>query len=291
MMSDRLKTSWREATREVEAKSELRRQRTELEKLLRNQLWASSKPLAEFKSWFGHWNNQINTACALPWLERRLRVRSWSKRWFVRVPTLVILRSAALPFGIVAAYILFVVASGVAVVKLGPTYARFQRVKFRELAAFDQKVADDKKAREQEKLQEQINEKRRIEEQQRQEKAELAKQLTKYWIQEFRKSSPETLLDVWAMLQQFSTDHYIYFLIENSPGPILREIVDLEVTLRQISVEARQLALLRLERKRADTAQSDLIEQIAIANQQRSDERHSGVVDGLMAIALLQLVK
>lgn len=290
-MSGQFRAFWDEVSRDVAAKSELKRQRTLLVDSLRDQLWASSKPLAEFKSWFGHWSNQLNRVGALPWLDRRLRTRSWTKRWFVRVPTLVILRLVAFPFGIVAASFLFVVASGVAIVKLGPTYARFQRVKFRELAAFDQKVAEDKKAREREKLQEQINEKLRIEEQQRQEQAELAKQLTIFWIQEFRKSSPETILDVWAMLQQFPTDHYIYSIIENSPGPILREIVDREVTLRQISVEARQLALLRLERKRADTAQSDLIEQIAIANQQRSEERHSGVVDGLMAIALLQLVK
>jgi len=134
-LSNRLRVFWEEVSQESAAKIEEMHQRTELANSLRKQLWTSSKPLAEFKSWWGKWNNRINTAWALPWLERRLRERAWTKRWFVRGPTLILLRLVALPVALAAAFLLCVAASGVALVKLGPTYARFQLSKSRELAA------------------------------------------------------------------------------------------------------------------------------------------------------------
>jgi len=134
-LSNRLRVFWEEASQESAAKIEEMHQRTELAKSLRNQLWTSSKPLVEFKSWYGKWSNRINTAWALPWLERRLKKRSWTKRWFVRGPTLITVRLVTFPVALAAAWLLYVAASGVALVKLGPTYARFQLFKSRELAA------------------------------------------------------------------------------------------------------------------------------------------------------------
>ncbi len=86
-------------------------------------------------------------------------------------------------------------------------------------------------------------------------------------------------------------DHYVYFMIENSPGPILRSIVDQEVASRSISVEARQLALHRLERKTADASHYRHLDQLADRAQRDSQERHSEVMNGLMSVAMRQLFK
>lgn len=281
-----------DAAKEGAAVRDVKRKRVELEKSLCEQLWTTSKALTEFKFWFNGWNGRINETCAAPWLGPYLQKHSWTRRRFIRFPIIVVFRLAILlgP-GLIAASMLFVVAAAVATVKLTPTYVKFRRMKSKNLATFDQSINDEKKALELKKQGEQVNERIKIENQKRQEQEELVRQLTFFWIAEFRHSSTENLLDVWAVFQQFPVDHYIFAMLENSPGSVIRHIVDFEVALRQISDSARQLALLRLERKQADATQADLIERIASASEQSASERHTGIMNGLIAVAMLNLMK
>jgi hypothetical protein len=290
-MPGRLRALWDDASREGDAKSKLKKKRVDLEKSLRVQHWTTSKALVNFKSRLGRYNERIDETMTLPWLGAFLKKRSWTSNWMFRFPVVVVLRPVFFVLRLIVTSLFYAYFFSVALARLVPTYVKFQRVKLRELAAFDRKIADDKRKRELEKQLKLKNKQLRIDEQKRREQAVLAEQLTVFWVREFRNSSSETLLEVWAVFQQFSPDHYIYYMLENSPGPVLREIVDREVALRQISIEARQLALLRLERKMADTTQANLIQQIASSAQKSAAEQQSGLMDGLMAIAMIQLVK
>lgn len=291
MMPSRFKTFMVEAAREGAAVRNVKRRRVELEKSLCEKLWTTSKALTEFKFWFNGWNGRINETCAAPWLGAYLQKHSWTRRRFIRFPIVVVFRLAMLGPGLIAAFVLFVIAAVVATVKLTPTYVKFRRMKSKELATFDRSINDETKALELKKQGEQVNERIKIEDQKRQEQEELVRHLTFFWIAVFRNSSTETLLDVWTLFQQFPVDHYIFAMLENSPGPVIRQIVDHEVALRQISDSARQLALLRLERKQADATKADLIERIASASEQSASERHTGIMNGLIAVAMLNLMK
>lgn len=279
-MPSRLRAFWDEASREADAKSALRRERRDLENSIRSQHWTNSNSLLEFKSRLSGFNKRINAIIALPWLGPLLQKRTWTNHWLFRFPTIAILRLVAFVVGLIPGFAFYVAFFTVATAMLLPTYAKFQRGKFKELAQFDRQVADDKRKREQEKQQ-------RIEDQKREE-------LMVFWISQFRNSSTETLLDVWAAYERFPRDHHVYFVVEHFRGitePVLHKIVDFVISERQISAEARKLAQVRFERKLAHATEAYLLQKLGSSSQRSALERQSGFVDGLITIAMLQLVE
>jgi hypothetical protein len=277
-------------------KEEQKRKRVQFQESLRRVHWTTSPSLLEFKSWLKTCEQRYQETITLLWQSQFVQNRSWTKPWLIRVPTMVVLRLLAFSFSLVVVPIFLIfIYPVVALVKLSMTYVRFLRISSKELAKFDQKFKAEEtsalrhadmiaKIREREKQLRNDRESKR-------ENEELAKKLATFWFAEFQKSSTEVLLEAWAVLQQFPSDHNIYYLIENSPGPILRWIVDREVQIRSITVEARQLALLRLESKVAFAKQSGQIERIAAEARQDAQKRDEDVMGGLMAIAMLQLMK
>lgn len=260
-------------------------ERLQLEESLRAQHWTSQHELLLF-------NPKPNKFMAsvfgsLPSLNQFLRKNSWTKRWFIRIPIIVIYLPALYVFALLMG--IFLILLGL--VKLVPIYIRFRRITSKELRNFDQRIQDEQLAIDKAKKQEEIDQQLRTEEINRKKEHDLALSLAIWWRSEFQKTSSEKLLDLWALLQQFEYDHFIYFMLENSPGPILRKLVEDEVANRFISVEARQLVLLRLERKIADKSQADLIKLNADRARQDAQERHLEVVDSLMTVAMLQLFR
>ena len=262
----------------------IRVQRVQLEYSLRDQHWESPQALI-IESFVN--KSMASKVGSVPWLNQFLRKYSWTKWWFIRIPIIAIylpiLFLCALPILIFNIFFL--------TVKLVPIYIRFRRITSTELRNYDLRIQDEWAVIDRAKKQEEIDQQLRTEEFNRKKEYDLALSQAIWWRSEFQKSSSEKLLDLWALLQQFEYDHFIYFMLENSPGPILRKLVEDEVANRLISVEARQLVLLRLERKIADKSQADLIKLNADRARQDAQERHLEVVDSLMTVAMLQLFR
>jgi hypothetical protein len=278
--------------REQAIKDEQKRQRVELEKSLRHQHWTSSQSLIEFKIWYTKSYKKLEKGVNYFLYIQYLKGKSGKRRWIIRIPIYLIMFPMNLVFALIG-YFLFwlLVCIPVAIVKLTPTKIRYSLTYSNEVARFDKRIKDENTARENARKQEEIETQLRLEHEKAREEERLEKQLVVFWRREFENSSDEALLDVWAVLQQFPTDHYFYFMLENSPGPILRSIVDQEVSNRSISVEARQLALHRLERKTADASHYRHLDQLAYRAQRDAQERHSEVMDGLMSVAMRQLYR
>ncbi len=289
--------------RERAIKDEQERQRVELKKSLRHQHWESSQSLIEYKIWSTKINGKLTKPLHYFFSAQFLKKNSSKRRLFIRIPVVLMMSPMYIVvfYSMVISFGLFVFMP-VAIVKLTPTSIRYWLTYSKKLYKFNKRIRDENTARDNEKKQEEI--KRRLQLQQDEikrqlqlekekarEEERLAKQLVVFWRREFENSSDESLLDVWAVLQQFPTDHYFYFMLENSPGPILRSIVDQEVSNRSISVEARQFALHRLERKTADASHYRHLDQLAYRAQRDAQERHSEVMDGLMGVALRHLYR
>lgn len=273
----------------------VKRNRSELEKSLRNQHWSSSPALIEFNSWREKCKKRFEQTVTLLWQAQFLQKQSWTKQWLIRVPMNLTLRILALSFSLaVGPVFLLLIYPVVAVLKLSMTYFRFRRTSSKELAKFDQRVEDEQaRARREVEMRERIREREkqlRVDRENKREYEQSAKQLIGDWIKECQTFSSESLLEHWAVLQQFPVDHLIYFMLEGSPGPIIREIVDREVANRSISVEARQLALMRFENKRTSMSQAQIAQEIASA-QRDAQESQLGLMNGFMAMALIHLYK
>ena len=273
----------------------VKRNRSELEKSLRDQHWSSSPSLSEFKSWRKKCEQRFEQTVTLLWKAEFLQKQSWTKQWLIRVPTILILRILALSFSLaVVPVFLLLIYPVVAVLKLSMTFFRFHRTSSKELAKFDQRVEDEQaRALREVEMKERIREREkqlRVDRENKREYEQSAKQLIGDWIKECQTFSSETLLEHWAVLQQFPVNHLIYFMLEGSPGPIIREIVDREVANRSISVEARQLALMRFENKQASMSQAKIAQEIATA-QRDAQENQLGLMNGFMAMALIHLYK
>jgi hypothetical protein len=264
-------------------------ERRQLEESLRHQYWTSSHALIQWIAWAKKWAQ--SEVFNIAWLNQFLKKRSRTKRGFIRIPIILVIYPVIYICMLLLAVVLLPFYSVLAVVRLAPTYIRFRLITSKELRNFDRRIQDQKIAIVRAKIQEQVEQQLRTDDINRKAEERFAKTLIVYWRREFQKASSEKLLEVWAVLQQFPTEHPIYFMLENSPGPILRSIVDQEVANRSISIEARQLALLRLEMKTADSSQHRLIEQVAYKSRQDAEERHSDVMGGLMSIAMLHLFK
>ncbi len=274
-------------------KEEQKRKRVQFQESLRREHWATSQSLQGFKLWCGKCEKRIQEELSPLFIgPNALWLRpSWRERPLMRVPIRVIAHLVSLPVGMVAYFALYVFIYPVAaIVKLGPTYFRFLRIQSKELANFDKRVQDEKAREFNLKKEEETKKQLRVEELEQKKEEEKAKQLVVAWVKECQTFSSETLLEHWAVLQQFPLDHYIYFMLEGSPGPIIREIVDREVTNRAISVEARQLALLRFENKRASISQAKITQETAMA-QRDAQENQLGLMNGFMAMALIHLYK
>lgn len=271
-------------------REEQKRKRVQFQESLRQEHWTSSPSLLEFKSWLEKCEQRYQETVTLLWRAQFLQDRAWTKRWIIRVPMVAILRLLAFisPLVIGPVFLLLIIEV-VAIVKLGPTYFRFLRIQSKELANFDKRIQDEKVRELNLKKEEEIKKDLRTEELKQKKEEETAKQLVVAWVKECQTFSSETLLEHWAVLQQFPFDHYIY-LLEGSPGPIIRGIVDNEVTNRAISVEARQLALMRFENKRASISQAKIAQEIATA-QRDAQESQLGLMNGFMAMALIHLYK
>ena len=278
--------------REQAIKDEQKRQRVELQKSLRHQHWTSSQSLIEFKIWYKKIEKKLEKGVNYISHIQYLKGKSGKRRWIIRIPIFLMMLPMNFVFALVGFFSFWLlVCIPVAIVKLTPTKIRYWLTYRKEVAMFDKRIRDENTARDNAKKQEEIEKQLRLEKEKARKDERLAKQLVVFWRREFENSSDESLLDVWAMLQQFPTDHYFYFMLENGPGPILRSIVDQEVENRLISVEARQLALPRLERKRADVSQYRQVDQLAYRAQRDAQERHSEVMDGLMAVAMSHLFR
>lgn len=274
-------------------KDEQKRQRAELQKSLRHQHWTSSQTLIEFKIWYTKSEKKlekvINYFSLIQYLIRN-KGKSGKRRWIIRIPIFLMMIPMNFVFALVGQFgFWLLVCIPVAIVKLTPTTIRYLLTYRKEVARFDKRIRDENTARDNAKKQEENEKQLRLEKEKAQEEERLARQLVFFWRKEFENSSDESLLDVWAMLQQFPTDHIFYFMLKNSPGPVLRSIVDQEVSNRSISVEARQLALHRLERKTADASHYRHLDQLADRAQRDAQERHSEVMDGLMSVAMRHL--
>jgi hypothetical protein len=276
-------------------KEEQKRKRVQFQESLRREHWTLSPALSEFKSWRKKCEKRFEETVTLLWQANFLQKQSWTKRWLIRVPTIVILRILALSLSLAMGPIfLLLIYPVMTVLKLSMTYFRFRRTSSKELAKFDQRVKDEQtRALWEVEMKEKIREREkqlRIDRENKREYEQSAKQLVGDWIKECQTFSSETLLEHWALLQQFPVDHYIYIMLEGSPGPIIREIVDREVENRAISIEARQLALLRFENKRASLSQARITQEIAAA-QRDAQESQLGLMNGFMAMALIHLYK
>jgi len=278
--------------REQAIKDEQKRQRIELQKSLRHQHWTSSQSLIEFKIWYTKSEKKLEKGVNYFFYLQYLRGKSEKRRWIIRIPIYLIMFPMKFVFALVGVFLFWLlVCIPVAIVKLTPTKIRYWLTYRKEVARFDKRIQDENTARENAKKQEENEKQLRLEKEKALEEERLAWQLVVLWRNEFENSSDESLLDVWAMLQQFPTDHIFYLMLKNSPGPILRLIVDQEVSNRSISVEARQLALHRLERKTADANHYRHLDQLADRTQRDAQERHSEVMDGLMSAAMRQLYR
>jgi len=279
------------------------RKRRQFEESLSREYWTTSQSLQDFKLWFGKWDQRIQENLRSLFIGPKA---IWSRpflreRPLIRVPIRVIAHLVSLPAGMVVYSVLYVCFFPIVIVKLGPTYIRYLRLKSKELGNFDKRIQDEKvrelnlkkeeKVRELNlKKEEEVKKQLRTKELKQKQEEETTKQLVVAWVKECQTFSSETLLEHWAVLQQFPLDHYIYFMLEGSPGPIIREIVDREVTNRAISVEARQLALLRFENKRASISQAKITQETAMA-QRDAQENQLGLMNGFMAMALIHLYK
>ncbi len=278
--------------REQAIKDEQKRQRVELQKSLRHQHWTSSQSLIEFKIWYTKSFEKFEKGVNHIFFIRYLKGKSGKRRRIIRIPIFLMMFPVNLGFALVGlSSFWFFVCIPVAMVKLTPTKIRYWLTYSKNVAKFDKRIRDENTARDNAKKQEEIEKQLRLEQEKAREEERLVRQLVVFWQREFKKSSDESLLDVWAMLQQFPTDHIFYFMLENSPGPVLRSIVDQEVSNRSISVEARQFALHRLERKTADASHYRHLDQLAYRAQRDAQERHSEVMDGLMSVAMRQLYR
>ena len=264
-------------------------ERRQLEESLRHQYWTSSHALIQWIAWAKKWAQ--SEVFNIAWLNQFLKKRSRTRRGYIRIPIIVAIYPVIYICMLLLAVVLLPFYTVLAVVRLAPTYIRFRLITSKELRNFDQRIQDQKIAIDRAKKQEEIDQQLRTEEFRRKKEYDLALSQAIWWRREFQKASSEKLLEVWAVLQQFPTEHPIYFMLENSPGPILRSLVDQEVANRSISIEAKQLALLRLEMKTADSSQHRLIEQVAYKFRQDAEERHSDVMGGLTSIAMLHLFK
>ena len=286
-----MRKSWHEISREVEEKQAVRKQRRDLANLIRKTHWTNSPALTAYQSWFSSRFNQINEMGKMPWLNHQLRKRRWTSNWMVRVLARVLFGILVLVVSLAASLLLYVAAALLAPIRLSVTYAKYLHRSTQELAAFDKRIADAKAAKEQAVEQAKRDEEARIEAARREVLLAEHQKLVLFWIAEFRSASDETLLDVWATLQHCPPDHMIYYSVEKSPGPELREIVDTEVANRLISRETRQLALMRLEQRKAEAARLDAIENLWSNIQEDAAARHSGVMNGLLSIAWIQMLK
>lgn len=271
-------------------REEQKRKRVQFQESLRQEHWTASPFLLEFKLWLKKCEQRYGESVDLLWRAQFLQNRAWTKRLLIRVPTIVILRLFCFISALVGGPVWFLIFPVAAIVKLGPTYFRFLRIQSKQLANFDKRIQDEKVREQNKKKKEEIKKQLRVEELKQKQEEEKAKRLVVAWAKECQTFSSETLLEHWAVLQQFPLDHYIYFMLEGSPGPIIREIVDREVTNRAISVEARQLALLRFENKRASISQAKITQETAMA-QRDAQENQLGLMNGFMAMALIHLYK
>jgi hypothetical protein len=276
-------------------KEEQKRKRVQFQESLRREHWTSSPALSEFKSWRKKCEKRFQETVTMLWQAKFLQKQAWTKQWVIRVPMLAILRILAISFSLaVGPVYLLLIYPVVAGVKLSLTYLRFHRTSSKELAKFDQRVEDERtRALWEVEMKVRIREREkqlRIDRENKREYEQSAKQLVSDWVKECQTFSSETLLEHWAVLQQFPVDHHIYIMLEGSPGPIIRGIVDREVENRNISIEARQLALMRLENKRASISQARITQEIAAA-QRDAQESQLGFMNGFMAMALIHLYK
>jgi hypothetical protein len=286
-----VRKSWQEISREADEKQAVRKERRELANLIRKTHWTNSPALTAYQSWFSSRFDQINELGKMPWLNHQLRKRRWTNNWMVRLLARVVFGILVLVIGLFASLFLFVVASLLAPIQLSVTYAKYLYRSTRELAAFDKRIADAKAAKEKAVEQAKRDEEARIQAARREVLLAEHQQLVLFWIAEFENASDETLLDVWATLQHCPPDHMIYYSVEKSPGPVLRQIVDTEVANRLISREARQLALMRLEQRKAEAARLEAMESLMSNLQEDAAARHSGVMNGLLSIAWIQMLK
>lgn len=268
------------------------RKRRQFEESLSREYWTTSQSLQDFKLWFGKCDQRIQENLGSLFIGPKA---IWSRpflreRPLIRVPIRVIAHLVSLPAGMVVYFVLYVCFFPIVIVKLGPTYIRYLRLKSKELGNFDKRIQEEKVRELNLKREEEVKKQLRTKELKQKQEEEATKQLVVAWVKECKTFSSETLLEHWAVLQQFPLDHYIYFMLEGSPGPIIREIVDREVTNRAISVEARQLALLRFENKRASISQAKITQETAMA-QRDAQENQLGLMNGFMAMALIHLYK